>query len=29
MRAFVYGSDAYEPCEDDFSTNYLKIFWWY
>jgi hypothetical protein len=27
MRAFVYGSDAYEPCEDDFSTNYLKIFW--
>jgi carboxypeptidase C (cathepsin A) len=26
MRAFVYGSasDAYEPCEDDFSTNYLN-----
>jgi carboxypeptidase C (cathepsin A) len=26
MRLFVYGSDAsaYEPCEDDFSTNYLN-----
>ena len=26
MRSFVYGSDAsaYEPCEDDFSTNYLN-----
>jgi carboxypeptidase C (cathepsin A) len=29
MRAFVYGADAYgvasyEPCEDDFSTNYLN-----
>jgi len=26
MRSFVYGADAsvYEPCEDDFSTNYLN-----